>query len=200
MQGIPTYLKLARNWLQVRWLNTLDPEGCISARAFHDYLLSINAPVLETVKYCQDAEWFDHRPWYDSRIDDYITGEYCLMRPVMGDDWPQALQPQAVAGGDPAAELRDGAGRGDGDDQDAYRELAEWAAAGNLKGKQRRMVERLAENNGRMPLADLNLACEWNGDEFGRCRQHANKRLRKAGWLIERHDNEARLRKTGRQK
>lgn len=74
-----------------------------------------------------------------------------------------------------------------------YRALTEWAAE-NLKGKQRRVVELLAENNGKLALPDLNLACGWDGDQFGRCRQHVNRGIRKAGWLVERHDNEARLR------
>jgi len=116
------------------------------------------------------------------------------------------LQPQVgpeLAAG-PTAESQTLAADGDDDDQDAtgggdattqniYRELAKWAAD-NLKGKQRRMIELLAENNDKLPLADLNLACDWSNDGFNRCRQHVNKVLRKAGWLVERHDNEARLR------
>ncbi|HEY2415952.1 MAG TPA: hypothetical protein VGI40_27165 [Pirellulaceae bacterium] len=98
----------------------------------------------------------------------------------------------------PAAKSSE-AGGGDGGDQ-AYRELRKWAVS-ELKGKQRRLVELLAANNGIMPIPDLKLACEWKGDEFARCRQHVNRKLRKAGWTVERHDNEARLRQVkGRQK
>ena len=98
----------------------------------------------------------------------------------------------------PADKSADAKG-GDGDDQ-AYRELAEWAAE-ELKGKQRRVVDLLVGNNGMMPIPDLKLACEWEGDEFGRCKQHVNNKLHKIGWIVERHDNEARLRQVkGRQK
>ena len=107
-------------------------------------------------------------------------------------------QPDTVPKREPPVEPPDAPG-GSGDDQ-AYRELADWAAA-QLKGKQRQVVELLVKNNGTMPLPDLNIACEWEGDQFARCKQHVNKKLRKVGWIVERHDNKARLGQVkGRQK
>ena len=84
-----------------------------------------------------------------------------------------------------------------------YADLITWASK-ELKGKQRRCIELLAENKGRMPIPDLaaDSKISWEApydNAFNSMRQVLNKKLKKAGmpFRIQRHDNEARLSEIG---
>ena len=79
-----------------------------------------------------------------------------------------------------------------------FRDLAKWTA-NNLKKTQRAMVETLIDNGGRLPIPDLTTLAKVG--DFNRTYQRVNGRLRKVGWHIIRHDNQAHLeRLKGRQK
>ncbi len=88
MQNIPEHLRRARNWLQARWLSGdgLDEEGRFLAAAFFDFLVGVDAPVLETVKYCEAAEWISVGSV--TGIGGCEVHRYSLLSPVMGDEWP----------------------------------------------------------------------------------------------------------------
>ena len=85
-----------------------------------------------------------------------------------------------------------------------YQQLAKWAAD-KLKGKQRRTVELLAENNGRIEMKDLatDPAIDWKApfdNQFNSLAKAVNPKLRKIGWRIFRQSNEARAEKWQGQK
>ena len=85
-----------------------------------------------------------------------------------------------------------------------YQQLAKWAAD-KLKGKQRRTVELLAENNGRIEMKDLatDPAIDWEApfdNQFNSLAKAVNPKLRKIGWRIFRQSNEARAEKWQGQK
>lgn len=91
---------------------------------------------------------------------------------------------------------------GDSFEQEVFfRDLASWAAR-ELKGKQRRCIELLAEEMGAVPIADLacDNAIDWGNDfdePFKSMVRALTPKLGKQGWRIYRHDNEARIQKTG---
>jgi hypothetical protein len=86
---------------------------------------------------------------------------------------------------------------GDAADGERFAELAGWTKKGtNLKGNQRRVVELLIENDGRIPLSDLASEIGWQppfDNAFNSLRGHLNKKLRKVGWKVSRQDNNAHL-------
>jgi hypothetical protein len=97
---------------------------------------------------------------------------------------------KATSAGDPDH----GQDGGDDENKAQYRELARWVAK-NLKKTQRLMVETLIESGGQMPVPDLQVTCGIG--DFNRTRQRVDKRIRKQGWTIHRHDNEAQLIRLG---
>jgi hypothetical protein len=70
-------------------------------------------------------------------------------------------------------------------------------AAEELKAGERKAVEVLCSKNGSLTLAGFALAMGWgcfDGGQWSSLQSRLNKKLRKQGWLIERHDNRAQLR------
>lgn len=59
-----------------------------------------------------------------------------------------------------------------------------------LKGKERTIVEVLCCRDGRVPLADLAVACQWNTpvNTWNSARNRLNEKCRKHGWFFGTHD------------
>lgn len=77
---------------------------------------------------------------------------------------------------------------------DAFRELAEWAA-NKLRGNQRLAVEMAVENNGRIRIADFasEVVVGWEppyDDSVSSLIRELKRKLRFIGWQARRHDNE----------
>jgi hypothetical protein len=83
---------------------------------------------------------------------------------------------------------------------DESSELKSWAK-NSLKGKQRRVIEKLASNCS-VPLADLAVLLEWSdpyANSWNTIRRELKKKLRaaKLPWVIETRSGSACLRKIG---
>jgi hypothetical protein len=81
--------------------------------------------------------------------------------------------------------------------------VLDWASR-NLKGKQRRVLELAIEGGGQISIADIAMDAQisWHapfGDSFNGIRKAVNQKLRSAGlpFVLERHDNNARLARKG---
>ncbi len=90
------------------------------------------------------------------------------------------------------------------DGQTQLATLRNWVAD-NLKGKQRRVVELLIDNNSKYPLADLanDSQISWQvpyENAWNSMRSALIGKLKQQGYRIERQDNEARLVALGAQK
>lgn len=61
-----------------------------------------------------------------------------------------------------------------------------WEAAEELKGKERTIVAVLCRQGGRVPLADLAIACRWDTpvNTWNSARNRLNRKLRRYGWVF----------------
>ena len=62
-----------------------------------------------------------------------------------------------------------------------------------LKGNEAEIINRLCSSNGRVPLADLAVECEWTDPEtaWNPARVRLNKKLKKHGWALRTEDKHA---------
>lgn len=89
-------------------------------------------------------------------------------------------------------------GNEEGTQADPFAELRRFAAD-RLKGQERATIEALCDAGGALPLGDLAIAAGWNHPQksFESVQRRLNQKLRRHKYRISRHDNAARLVRTG---